>query len=52
MLIFKRKKGECIRIGNHIQIIISEVRAGTVSIGIEAPADVKIHRDKVYRRIR
>lgn len=52
MLTLTRKSGECIRIGDEIRIVIREVRGRQVRVGIEAPGDVKIHREEVYLRIR
>ena len=51
MLVLTRKLGENIRIGDTVKIMVLEVRSGQVKIGIEAPAEVKVHREEIYARI-
>lgn len=51
MLVLTRKLGETIRIGDQIKVTVLEVRAGQVKLGIDAPAEVKVHREEVYARI-
>ena len=51
MLILARKAGEAIAIGDTITVRVLEVRNGQVKIGIEAPADVTVHREEIYLRI-
>jgi carbon storage regulator len=51
MLVLTRKLGENIRIGDSIKITVLEVRSGQVKIGIEAPPEVKVHREEIYARI-
>lgn len=51
MLVLSRKKSERIHIGENITLTICEIRAESVRIGIDAPKDMKIHRDEVQRRI-
>lgn len=51
MLILSRKIGEGIAIGEEIQIRILEIKGGQVKIGIEAPHDVTVHREEIYRKI-
>ena len=48
MLIFSRKIGERIIIGDGITITIVEICGGKVRIGIEAPESVPVHRQEVY----
>jgi len=52
MLVLSRKYGERIRISDTVTLTVLEVRGGTVRLGFEAPADVPIHREEVYLRIR
>ena len=52
MLTLTRKSGEAIRIGDDIRIVVRDVRGRQVRIGIDAPADVPIHREEIYLRIR
>ena len=52
MLILTRKVGESIMIGDSVEVKILGLRAGQVKIGIEAPKDMKVHREEIYDRIR
>ena len=51
MLVLSRKVGEVITIGDDISVTILEIRGDKVSIGIEAPKKVSVHRHEVYRAI-
>ena len=51
MLVLSRKIGERIMIGNNIELMIMDVRGGTVRLGLEAPKEVAIHREEVFRRV-
>src|SRR5690242_9054838 len=51
MLVLTRKLGEIIRIGDSIKISIVELRGGQVKLGIDAPSDIKVHREEIYARI-
>jgi carbon storage regulator len=51
MLVLTRKLGENIRIGDAVKITVLEVRSGQVKLGIEAPPEVKVHREEIYARI-
>lgn len=50
MLVLSRNVGDSIRIGDDIKITILE-NDGQVRAGIDAPRDVKVHREEVYQRI-
>lgn len=51
MLVLTRKLGENIRIGDSVKITVLEVRSGQVKLGIDAPPEVKVHREEIYARI-
>jgi carbon storage regulator len=51
MLILSRKSGESIVIDGRIHVKIVRVEGEVVKIGIEAPADVPVHRLEVYEEI-
>ncbi len=51
VLVLTRKLGENIRIGDDVKITVLEVRSGQVKLGIEAPPEVKVHREEIYTRI-
>ena len=48
MLILTRKKGESIKIGDEIEIFITEIKGDKVRIGISAPENMKITRTELY----
>ncbi len=51
MLVLTRKLGEVIRVGDAVTVRVLEVRGNQVRLGVEAPADVRIYREEVYRAI-
>ncbi len=48
MLVLSRKKGESIKIGDDIEIFVSEIKGDKVRLGISAPPDKKITRTEFY----
>jgi len=51
MLVLSRKLGEKIYINENICITIVDIDRGKVRIGIDAPRDVPIHREEIWRAI-
>ena len=51
MLVLTRRAGENIRIGPDIVITGLKVAPGQVKLGIEAPPDVVVHREEIFKRI-
>lgn len=51
MLILSRKSGESIVIDGQIHVKIVRVEGDVVKVGIEAPADVPVHRKEIYEEI-
>ncbi|WP_254510148.1 carbon storage regulator CsrA [Anatilimnocola floriformis] len=51
MLVVSRHRDESIMIGNDIVITIVDIRGDKVRLGIQAPADVAVHRQEVYEAI-
>ena len=52
MLVLSRRKGQVIRIGKDIKIVVVGVsKDGRVRLGIEAPKDVTINRQEVQDEI-
>jgi carbon storage regulator len=51
MLVLSRKRDEVVMIGHSIRVTIIDVRGDKVRLGIEAPAEVPVHRREVYDRI-
>lgn len=52
MLILTRKVGETLVIGDDITMTVLGVKGNQVHIGINAPRDVSVHREEIYRRIK
>lgn len=51
MLVLSRLKGESIRIGDDIVLMVVDIRGDKVRLGIEAPKEVPVHRQEVYESI-
>lgn len=51
MLVLSRKVGETIVIDGRISVKVLRVDGDSVRIGIEAPANVPVHRKEVYDEI-
>jgi carbon storage regulator len=51
MLILSRKMGESIHVGDSVTVTVLGVTRGQVKIGIEAPRELAVHREEIYRRI-
>jgi carbon storage regulator len=51
MLILTRKLGETIAIDDNIKITFLEIKGKQIKIGINAPANVRVHREEIYRLI-
>ncbi|MFI5932667.1 carbon storage regulator CsrA [Actinoplanes sp. NPDC051494] len=51
MLVLTRRAGESVMIGDDIVITVLEARGDVIRIGIQAPRDVQVHREEVYREL-
>ncbi|GEK35092.1 carbon storage regulator CsrA [Kurthia sibirica] len=51
MLVLTRKIGESITIGSDITVKIIAIDGEQIKLGIEAPKDIKVHREEVYNAI-
>lgn len=47
MLVLSRKVGDSIKIGDNIEIVVNRISGNRVTIGVEAPKDVRILRGEV-----
>lgn len=52
MLVLSRKVGEKIVIGDNITLVVNKVVGNRVSLGIEAPRDVRIVRGELTDAVR
>ena len=51
MLVLTRRAGESVMIGDDVVITVLEARGDVIRIGIQAPRDVRVHREEVYREL-
>ena len=51
MLVLSRYHNERVMIGENITITVIDIRGDKVRLGIEAPPDVPVHREEVYKAI-
>ena len=52
MLILSRRVGESLIIDQDVKVHVLCVSGNQIRIGIEAPKEVTVHRDEVYKRIK
>jgi len=52
MLVLSRKVNESVVVNDDITITVVEIRGDKVRLGIEAPAQVPVHRREVFDAIR
>jgi carbon storage regulator len=51
MLVLTRRASERIHIGETIVITVVRIDHDKVRIGIDAPPELEVHREEIYRRI-
>ena len=51
MLILTRRVGETLMVGDEVSVTVLGVKGNQVRIGVNAPKDVPVHREEIYRRI-
>lgn len=51
MLILTRRVGETIIIDKDIRITVLAAKGNQLRLGIDAPADVEVHREEIFQRI-
>ncbi len=52
MLVLTRRAGESVMIGDEVIITVLEARGDVIRLGIQAPRDIQVHREEVYRELR
>jgi len=52
MLILTRRVGEALMVGNDTKIVVLGVKGSQIRLGINAPKDVKVHREEIYDKIK
>jgi carbon storage regulator len=51
MLILTRRVGESLFVGDDVIVTVLGVKGNQVRIGVDAPVEVPVHREEIYRRI-
>jgi carbon storage regulator len=51
VLVLTRRAGESVMIGDDVVITVLEARGDVIRLGIQAPKDVRVHREEVYREL-
>jgi len=51
MLVLTRRAGESVIIGDDVVVTVLEARGDVIRIGIQAPRDVQVHREEVYKEL-
>ena len=51
MLILTRKRGEVLRIGDNIKVVVLGIHGSQVKLGVEASKEIPVHREEIYQRI-
>tara|TARA_R110001592_G_scaffold363341_1_gene684431 strand:- start:54805 stop:54984 length:180 start_codon:yes stop_codon:yes gene_type:complete len=51
MLILTRRVGETLIIGDDVSVTVLGVKGNQVRLGVNAPKDVSVHREEIYKRI-
>jgi carbon storage regulator len=51
MLVLTRRAGESVMIGNDVIITVLEARGDVIRLGIQAPRDIQVHREEVFREL-
>lgn len=52
MLILTRRVGESLIIGDDIEIVVLGTKGNQTRLGINAPANVSVHRQEIYEKIK
>jgi carbon storage regulator len=49
MLVVTLRENEKVLIGNDISVMVVEIRGGQIRLGIQAPADIQVLREKAAK---
>nr|VFK00341.1 MAG: carbon storage regulator, CsrA [Candidatus Kentron sp. H]VFK00354.1 MAG: carbon storage regulator, CsrA [Candidatus Kentron sp. H]VFK04517.1 MAG: carbon storage regulator, CsrA [Candidatus Kentron sp. H] len=51
MLILTRRVGESLMIGDDVTVTVLGVKGNQVRVGVNAPKEVAVHREEIYKRV-
>lgn len=51
MLILTRRVDESLIIGDDVVVYVLGFKGNQVRLGVEAPKDISVHREEIYKRI-
>lgn len=51
MLVLSRKHGQSVLIGDNIIVTVLSRHGEDIKLGFQAPPEVPVHREEIYRRI-
>jgi carbon storage regulator len=51
MLVLTRRAGESVMIGDDVIVTVLETRGEVIRLGIQAPRDIQVHREEVFREL-
>jgi len=52
MLILTRKIGESLMIADNVTVTVLGVKGTQVRIGVNAPKEVTVHREEIYKKLK
>ena len=51
MLILTRRVGEILCVGDEVTVTVLGVKGNQVRLGVNAPKDIPVHREEIYKEI-